>query len=141
MDIEDFLNEIYKNLRMATWAIDVLSGNIKNNELKELVKKQNEIYLDYTERCEDLAKEINYTLDELSCFLKTCSWMSIKISTLFDKGTSHIAQKLIQGNNMGIITLMRAINHLETKEGDAYALALEVKESEEKFVNSLKEFL
>lgn len=51
------LDDAYKNVRMGTYAIDCILPKITDQELINLVKKQNEYYLQYTKQLENFAKK------------------------------------------------------------------------------------
>lgn len=44
------IDEAYKNMRMASFAIDSIITKIENKELEELLRKQNKFYLDTTKK-------------------------------------------------------------------------------------------
>ncbi len=135
------LNAIYKNVRMATWAIDNISPAIENEALKELVKKQNSVYEQITHKCKNYAKKQHIDLKDISFCLKSMSCMSIKCGTLFNKKTSHIAEKLINGTTMGITDIIKKTSESGCENEDLRNLSNDLKRNEEVFVEGLKEFL
>ena len=46
----ELLDEAYKNVRMASFAIDCIIEKIENKELDKLLRKQNEFYLQMDKR-------------------------------------------------------------------------------------------
>ena len=135
------LNEIYRNLRMATWAIDNIFNAIENEGLQSLVQKQNKIYEDITHKCETLGKKYNIELIDINPIEKGMSWMGIKMGTLTNKETSHIAEKLIQGTTMGITQLITSVSNSESENNEIRTVANDLKRNEEFFIEGLKEFL
>lgn len=139
---DDFLlNEIYRNVRMATWAIDNIYEEIENEGLKNLVKKQNDVYEEITHRCENLSEKFNIELIDINPIEKGMSWMGIKMGTLTNKKTSHIAEKLIQGTTMGITQIISSVAKSESSNEEMRNLANDLKRNEEVFIEGLKEFL
>ena len=59
---------------------------------------------------DDLKRQIysyNAKPKDLSAFTKTSAEMSINISTMMNKSTSHIARMFIKDTNIGIIDIIR----------------------------------
>lgn len=135
------LDDSYKNVRMGTYAIDCIIEKIDNKKLEDLLRKQNRLYLEWTTRLEDFAKTNEYEIKDISGMLKASSFMSINMKTMMDKSTSHIAQMLIEGTTMGIVTLIKELKENPTAKEELKELAKEIISSQEKFVESLKKFL
>ena len=54
------LDEAYKNVRMASFAIDCIIDKIEDQSLEDLLRKQNDCYLNYVERLEKLSEELKH---------------------------------------------------------------------------------
>lgn len=135
------LDDAYKNVRMGSYAIDCIITKIKDAKLKKLIEKQNEIYLEFTNELSAFAQKISYELKDINVMLKTSSFLSINLKTLFNKDTSHIAEMLVQGTTMGITTLIREIRENPNATLQLIDLSNEIVSYQEKFVESLKKFL
>ena len=135
------LDDSYKNVRMASFAIDCIIEAIEDNELKNLLRKQNKFYLSKVREIEDQSKQYNHKLSDINMFLKGSSFASIKMKTMMDNSTSTIAQMLVEGTTMGITTSIKAKRDFECAEKNILSLANDIISSEEKFVESLKDFL
>jgi len=137
----DLLNAIYKNARMATLAIDKIQDKFENKSLQTLIKKQNSKYEDITHRCEKIASENNYPLNDVNGMLKMMSTSSINVKTFVDNSTSHIAEMMIQGTNMGIIEIIKKTGEFKSASPEVSKLARDLQTAEEEFVDSLKTYL
>ena len=135
------LDDSYKNVRMASFAIDCIIEAIEDNELKNLLRKQNKFYLSKVREIEDQSKQYNHKLSDINMFLKGSSFASIKMKTMMDNSTSTIAQMLVEGTTMGITTSIKAKRDFECAEKNILSLANDIISSEEKFVESLKKFI
>lgn len=62
------------------------------------------------------------------------------MKTIMDSSTSHIAEILLQGTNMGIIEGRKLLNHKDT-EGQVHQLVQEYVSMQENAVEKLKTFL
>ena len=138
---EFLLNEIYRNVRMATWAIDTIYNAIQDQRLRDLVDKQNDVYEELTHSCEKLGAKLDIDLKDINPIEKGMSWMGIKMGTLTNKETSHIAEKLIQGTTMGITQMITTVADSECENKEIREIANHLKRNEEVFIEGLKEFL
>ena len=108
-DVE-ILDELSKSCQLAMSNISFLSTKaIQKNIKKELVS----IYSGYT----DILSQINKNFESLgeipsnvSPNLKMFGLCSINLNTKIDKSSSHIAEIMIQGLNMGIIKCQKLLN-------------------------------
>ena len=135
------LDLAYKNVRMASFAIDCIIDKIEDRRLEELLRKQNDFYLDTTEELEKLSEEIGHEPQDINPMLKGTSFASIKMKTFLNDETPHLAEMLVQGTTMGITEILKAKSEYPTQNKQLIDLTDSITESEELFVDSLKEFL
>jgi hypothetical protein len=134
-------DDAFKNVCMGSYAIDCIIDKIEDIKLLNLIRKQNEFYFEITNKLTEFAKQNKLTPKDLNSMLKTSSYVGINLKTLFNKNTSHLAEMLIQGTTMGITTLIKEMNQTTTINTELVELAKEIIGSQEKFVESLKDFL
>ena len=134
-------DDAFKNVRMGSYAIDCIIDKIEDLKLVGLINKQNEFYLEMAKKLETLAAQNHLTPKDLNVMLKTSSYVGINLKTLFNKNSSHITEMLIQGTTMGITTLIKEMNQGTNINTNLIELAKEIVGSQEKFVESLKDFL
>lgn len=135
------LDDAYKNVRMGNHAINCIIDKIQDKQFVQLMKKQNKFYLNMTERLDSLASKIEYTPKDIDVMLKASSYVGINMKTLFNKDTPHIAEMLIEGTTMGITTLIKEVKSNRKADEKIIEISNEIVASQEKFVESLKDFL
>lgn len=140
-NITKLIDAAYKNTRMASFAIDCIIDKIKDNKLEELLRKQNDFYLDTTEELEKISEEYNHTPIDINIFLKGSSFASINMKTMMDSSTAHIAEMLVQGTTMGITDMIKSQGEFKVDNHKLMKISNSIVASEEKFVESLKDFL
>ena len=135
------LDEAYKNVRMASYAIDCIIDKIENQELEKLLRKQNELYLNSVKDLEAISQKFKHEPKDISIFLKGSSFASINMKTMMNSETSHLAQMLVEGTTMGITQMIQSKN--ESKNDDEFLNKVvdQIINHEEEFVDSLKTFL
>ena len=135
------IDEAYKNVRMASFAIDCLIEKIENKSLEDLLRKQNQYYLESTKSIEAFSKSIKHKIIDINPFLKGMSFTSIKVKTLINNESSHHAQMLVEGTTMGITQLIKAKSDYPAKNNKLTGIVQKIIEYEEAFVESLKKYL
>ena len=135
------IDEAYKNVRMASFAIDCIIDKIEDQSLEDLLRKQNDCYLNYVEKLEKLSEEIKHTPKDINFMLKGMSFASIKTKSMMNNETPHLAEMLVQGTTMGITDTLKAKSEYPSKNKTLNQIVDEIVNCEEKFVDSLKDFL
>lgn len=135
------LDNAYKNVRMASFAIDCIIDKIQDGRLEELLRKQNDFYLDTTEELEKLSEELKHKPQDINIFLKGSSFASIKMKSMMNDETQHLAEMLTQGTTMGITEMIKSKSDYPSSNQHLVKIVNLITGSEEKFVESLKDFL
>lgn len=143
MEIEDrrMMLDIYKNLDMATWSIDIIDDEISDDDFLELVKTEKKTYEDIKMETLKIADNNNIDLKNINMMAKMGSYTSIKFSTFFDNSNSNIANRLIQGTAMGIVQIKKALNSYNKLSPEIKAIAEKLYNIETKFFNNLQQYL
>ena len=137
----ELLNAIFKNVTMATHALDSIKDKFENKKLLKLIDKQNSIYEEITAKCNELGKDYNIKLNAINPFLKMTSSASIGMKTIMNDETNHIAEMLIQGTTMGITDVIKSVGEFNKSHNEIKNVATNLQHAEEEFVDSLKTFL
>ncbi|MGN1371230.1 MAG: hypothetical protein ACI4XM_03020 [Candidatus Coprovivens sp.] len=135
------LDELNKGACMGIDAINFIIDKVTDQELKEeltrqsreyneIIKKISKLYPDYSK------KEVHKT----NTMNKVMTWYGIEIKTITDDTTSHLAEILMQGTNMGIIEGRKLLNHKECDK-EVKKILEQFISIQQKSVEKLKEFL
>ena len=140
---EFFLGEIYKNTKMGADSIIHLLPHIKDDALRSVVTMQLDGYEKYAARAAEALAERGIEAKEENIVARLSARMGMAINTMIDSSTSHLAEMMIEGSNMGITDMTRLLNDHEPRgTGKAAArLAREVVAFEEHNLEMLKRFL
>ena len=137
----ELLDATYKNVRMASFAIDCIIDKIEDKALEDLLRKQNDCYLNYVEKIEKLSEELKHKPKDINIMLKGMSFASIKTKSMMNNETPHLAEMLVQGTTMGITDTLKAKSEFPSNNQKLNSIVDEIVNCEEKFVESLKNFL
>ncbi len=139
---EEALAEIYRNAHLALESIADITPQVEDQEIKEELSRQHEIYEQFAARAAMLARDMGLELKEPNVMKKVMMWGSIKMSTLTDNSRSHIAEMMVQGTVMGITALRTTASELPVDGNDKIMQLLnEFIQVEEDLEKKWKEYL
>ena len=138
---EEILAEIYRNCQLALTSIADILPAIEDEKIKAEILRQHEEYEKISAKAAVIAKNKGLELKEPNPLKKAMMWGSIKMNTLTDNSTPHIAEMMIQGTVMGISALRSSAGEMENGNEQIVALLDEMIKTEEEFEKRWKEFL
>ena len=139
----DLLQEIYRNVKMASDSIVNIMPKVKNEQFKSDLTVQVSVYEAFASRCAKLLAEEGAKPVDESVFTKMSTKWGIMMNTAKDSTTEHLVQMMIEGTTMGVSEMLRWIRESEnTNVSEAsLRLARDVCSYEEKTVEDLKAYL
>ncbi|NCB48692.1 MAG: hypothetical protein EOM55_03635 [Clostridia bacterium] len=135
------LGEIYHDLQTGKQNINNVIDKVKDCKLKRELKKQFKEYDNYSETCEDLAKDLDIVLKDNNFFVKMRMWLSVNLATMLDKSNRKIATMSILGSTMGVISLMSALSDCKKCKNELLNFCRTVIETEENNIVKLKPYI
>ena len=103
-----YLNAIYQNIRTAIQSIEDILPKIKDDKFVSELSKQQDEYSCLAKECENFAKaEKIEDLKDNNWIEKAKLWTSVNMSTMMDNSNRKIAELLLIGTFMGIITCIK----------------------------------
>lgn len=104
------LQEIYQGASMGTASIQLLLPKVTNARFRSDLQTQYKQYQTTAQNAENKLKHMGECPKELTSQQQAMLKMCIFCKTLCNTETSHLAELMIQGSNMGIISLTKALN-------------------------------
>ena len=141
MEDVNALDEIHKGSCMGCDAISFILDKVEDSEFEKLLKKQFKSYKEMCERIEDIYPKYNEGKPHSTSMPEKVmtDWM-VNMKTMIDKTTSHLAELLVQGTNMGIIEGRRILNKKNLNE-EVNDLISKYVAMQEKYLEKLKVYL
>jgi len=103
--ITEYLNAVYQNIKTAIQSIEDILPKVKDNELKKELASQEDKYIILEKECQLLAKAEKIDgIKDNNWIEKIKLWGSINMSTMTDKTNRHIAELMLMGTFMGVLT-------------------------------------
>lgn len=135
------LREIQKGANTGMLAIDALMPRVKDKHMIKELSKQSMMYGDYLDRATArlMDSDNRYYKDKNS--KKIMMRSGIKMRTMMDNSSSHIAELMIQGANRGLTDMYKVMNHNKEATEDIAKFAKEMMDMEEKSITTLRDYL
>ncbi|MBP3431826.1 MAG: hypothetical protein J6K39_03120 [Clostridia bacterium] len=103
-----YLNAIYQNTKTAMQSIEDIITKVEDKEFVSELAKEEDEYRCLAKECENFAKaEKIEDLKDNNWIEKARLWSSINMGTMMNKTTRHIAELMLIGTFMGIITCIK----------------------------------
>ena len=100
-----YLNAIYQNTRTAVQSIEDIITKVKDDAFINELSRELDEYSCLAKECENFAKaEKIEGLKDNNWIEKAKLWTSINMATMTDKSNRNIAEMMLMGTFMGIIT-------------------------------------
>ena len=140
---EQFLSELYKNMKMGSDSIINVMPKVSGGDLRQEMTAQLNRYEELAKKIGNLLYEEGVTPEEDGFFAKMMSKMGMTMNTLMDSTDSHIAQMMIEGATMGITENTKLLREYENKSCSEKSLSLakETIHFMEDTVERLKQYL
>lgn len=137
----ELLNFIYQNSQMGVDTIRQLMDIVQDAEFNKHLEAQYNEYKEIHATAKSLLNKNGYDEKGLSSLEKIRTYMMINMQTLTDKTSSHIAEMLIIGSNMGVIDAVKNLKKYTEAEKDITDLMEKLLKIEENNIQQLKKFL
>ena len=143
MTEEFFLGEIYKNAKMGADSIINLLPHVREDSLRSVMTMQLDGYEKYAARAAEALCKLGLEAKEENIVTRFSARIGVAINTMIDSTTSHIAEMMIEGSNMGITDMTKLLNCHEPRGSgkEATRLAREIVAFEEHNLELLKRYL
>ncbi|MBQ8444226.1 MAG: hypothetical protein IJX25_02615 [Clostridia bacterium] len=103
--VTEYLNAVYQNIKTAVQSIEDILPKVQDNNFKKELSSQQDKYALLQRECELFAKaEKIEGIKDNTWFEKAKLWGSINMSTMTNKTNRKIAELMLIGTFMGVIT-------------------------------------
>ncbi len=137
---EEELQEIYHDAMLGKVSVEILRPLSQDRAYKDLLTKQYDGYDKISRKAEDCAVKCGIELKDPTGFSRGMMYCTTMMNTMKDKSSSKLAEIMIQGINMGIISLTKIGNKLRC-EGKNNELVNEMSDLLEDYLEQNKQFL
>lgn len=136
------LQSIYQNAQMGVRTLEQMLTFTEEGPLKKHMEAQLHGYKDLAAEAQNLLKKAGSAPLGLNAFEKARTSVMVSMESLTDKSTSHLAEMLLLGSNMGVIDALKNLRKFEGEaDRDLCALMRKALVFEEDNAERLKKFI
>ena len=135
------LNETAKAAKMGMNSITYISEKVGDKNMKTDLSTQYNGYENILKKVDTQFEKYGEIPDDSSMGSKMMLWTGIQFNTITDKSNSHVAEIMIQGNNMGVVECQKLLNHNPRAEEPVKQILNEFITFQNNNVEKMKEFL
>lgn len=141
-ELTKYLNAIYQNTKTALQSIEDILPKIECKDLKDEIAREQDAYYVLARECEVFAKSEKIEgIKDNNWIEKAKLWTSINMSTLTDKSNRKIAELMLLGTFMGIITCYKDQFDHKDVSSELDEIVERLKELERNNITKLMPFL
>ena len=140
-DQNNLFDALYQNAEMGTDSIKKIFPKIQDTKLKNELRMQLSNYKEQRNQIMCRMKSYNTKPQPVSKITKLMTKTGIALNCAKDNSTEHIAEMLIQGTNMGIIKINKALNKSTNANPKLIQEAKNMLTAEQKYIDNLKSYL
>lgn len=146
MDLKKFnqeaLNAVYKTAQIGLSSISNVLEKVTQTDFKEELTSEYEGYEKFASSLATFISENEYELKDVNPMKKAFMWTSIKLNTLTDSSSNHVAELMLKGTIAGISEMQEMINsNAKAIDENVLSFAERLKSLMEKYEDNLKKFL
>ena len=140
----ELLTHIYKNAQMGEYTTSTLINRIKNkeNKIKPILEKEIKKYEDFVKRSKKILKSLDSVPKGGNSMAKISSTIGITVETLKDNSDSALAQMLVEGMTMGVVSTATKISqYIKVSDRKIIKLARSFQKFQEEEIELLKAYM
>lgn len=137
----ELLNFVYQNAQMGVETIHQILKAVEHEGLKKQLQRQMEEYEAFQKEAEGMLEQNGYDEKGIGSFEKIRTYLMVNFQTMTDRTTSHIAEMMMIGSNMGVIQAIKNLKKYDNVDKNVKDLMERLRKKEEQNLEKLKEFL
>lgn len=135
------LREMVRSTVMGTDAIDNVMPYVEDKALAALMSEQKRGMCELMEEAKRGLTREEIAEAEGGKLGKTMLKASSKVNAMLNNDASHIARMLIEGYEMGVVSLQKCVNEMQKEHNEVPLSAKELLKLYDKNVRALRKFL
>lgn len=137
----ELLNFVYQNAQMGVETIHQILKAVEHEGLKKQLQRQMEEYEAFQKEAAGMLEQNGYDEKGIRSFEKIRTYLMVNFQTMTDRTTSHIAEMMMIGSNMGVIQAVKNLKKYDNVGKNVKDLMERLRKKEEQNLEKLKEFL
>lgn len=137
----DLLSCMYENAQAGIYSINNVLPKAEDETLKNELETQLKCYQDFSKAAYSDLKDMHCAAHDISAMQKMMMKGKIAMETAMSNSASHIARMMIQGTNMGIISLNKELNRSDGAGHKYVSKAKDMLDAETAYLDRMKKYL
>ena len=137
----EMLEEIFKGAKMGMNATKLVMDKTKDTDLKNKLTGQYGSFSKTAQKAEEMLISNNKIPEESGMMEKAMLWSSVQLNSMLDTDASHIAEMVINGSTMSIVSMTKKLNELPEASPEVRTLAKDFIHDQEHYIGEMKSFL
>ena len=139
--VKNYATAIYQNAMTGIQSIRDIEGKVEDPGLKRELSRELDGFNKVAENLNKFSVDNDFVLKENNFLEKSRLWMSINMATLMDSSTRHIAEMMLLGTVMGLITCYKDKHDHKQVSEELDKILEELEKMEDENYLKLKTFL
>lgn len=135
------LNECSSGCKMAIHSMEQILEYVKNEKLEEVITEAIQKHKAIAGRTAKALTSYGEKGKKPGAAAETFAWLTTEMKMMIRDDSSQIAKIMMNGCNMGIQSIMEAMNDNMEADKESKAVARDLVKAEENFADELKAFL
>lgn len=136
----DLLEAVHTTAEMGKNTLEELLSKSADAEFSDVIRTQQKTYEETAAQARALLLKGGVTPQQRP-LTDAMAALGLRLNTMMDKSSSHMAQMMIEGSTMGVVELQRQLNCHPDAGGEAKKLARGLMAFEQKSIEALKPYL
>ncbi len=136
----DLLESVCNTAEMGRHTLKHLLNQSRDSAFSDVIRRQQRTYAKTASEAREMLAKAGVT-PKPTPVTDAMAALGVRLNTMIDGSSSHMAQMMIEGSTMGVVTLQRQLNTHPDASGEAKRMVNDLLHFEEKSIQGLKPFL
>ena len=137
----ELLKECNSGCKSGTNSMEQVLPYVKEESLRKIIDNYNKKHIKLGDECHKILNEMGEEEKDPNAFSQAMASFGTDLKLMMNDGSDKIAELMVDGCNMGIKSLSKALNKYKGAESKAKDMAFEIISIEQDFMNELLGFL
>lgn len=134
-------SRVAENANTGFDALDQLLRRTQDVEMRKELECERAYYASAARDAEDKLKKLGKTAEKKNPLTRASMWAGIRMNTMIDRSSAHLADIVIQGATMGVIDTTKARNEFPDAAAEAQDAASSFITRQQEAIERMKDFL
>ena len=140
-DSAELLKQCNAGIKMGVDSIDDVLGNIKSEDLKNILSKNKEKHQDLGSRTHELLENMGEEGKEPNPMAKGMSWIKTNVMLSINDTDNMVADLITDGCNMGVKSLNRYLNQYKAADDESKKITKQLIDLEHQLTIDIRPYL